>query len=153
MGSSIAEEGTLNVSTTRPRAQATDTEPQFGMWRSEEGVAAHRRAVETDVATIARTLRDVLGAKLTNYGAGLKDPKAIDRYIGGAQTPRVETEQRLRSLFQVTALLLADDSPAVARAWMIGANPQLNDEAPIEMMHLGRVGPTLRAAESFALDG
>jgi len=47
----------------------------------------------------------------------------------------------------------AEETPATTRAWMIGANPQLNDEAPIEALHQKKTAAVMRAAEAFVLGG
>ena len=59
----------------------------------------------------------------------------------------------MRDLFQVTRLLLDRESASTTRAWMIGANPQLEDQAPIELLHERQLGPVLRAAEAFVQSG
>lgn len=112
----------------------------------------HRLAVAQDPSTIAQSLQETLGQRLTAYAIGIRDPKAIGKYAQGRH-PRTDTEARLRNLFQVVRLLLDRESAATVRAWMIGANPQLDDEAPIELLHQGRPQAVLRAAEAFVLGG
>lgn len=97
-------------------------------------------------------LQETLGQKLTAFAVGIKDPKAIGKYATGRQ-PRADTEARLRDLYRVTRLLLSEETPSTVRAWMIGANPQLNDEAPIEALHERCTAPVMRAAEAFVLGG
>jgi hypothetical protein len=112
----------------------------------------HRLAISQDVATLAQSLQETLGQRLVAYAVGIRDPKAIGKYARG-RAPRADTEARLRDLFQVTRLLLGRESAATARAWMIGANPQLEDQAPIELLHNRQLGPVLRAAEAFVRGG
>jgi hypothetical protein len=119
----------------------------------EANEQAHQQAVREDIARIAQFLQETLGQKLTAYAAGVKDPKAIGKYARGDHAPREETEARLRNVFRVTQLLLTGDSPATVRAWMIGSNPQLDDDAPIELLHETQVRPVLRAAEAFLMGG
>lgn len=108
----------------------------------------HRLAVSEEIAVVAQSLQETLGQKLTAFAVGIKDPKAIDRYATGWQ-PRADIEARLRDLFRVTRLLLLEEAPTTVRAWMIGANPQLNDEAPIAALQERRTAPVIRAAEAF----
>jgi len=51
--------------------------------------------------------------------------------------------------YQVLQLLLTVDSPHVARAWLIGMNPQLDDEAPADVIREGRLREALVAAQAF----
>jgi len=112
----------------------------------------HRIAVSEEIATIAQALQETLGQKLVAFAVGIKDPKAIGKYAGGRH-PRVDTEARLRDLYRITRLLLSGETPATTRAWMIGSNPQLNDEAPIEAVHYQKTAAVMRAAEAFVLGG
>ena len=112
----------------------------------------HRLAISQDVGTLAQSLQETLGQRLVAYAVGIRDPKAIGKYARG-RAPRAGTEARLRDVFQVTRLLLDRESAATTRAWMIGANPQLDDQAPIELLHQCQLGPVLRAAEAFVQGG
>ena len=111
-----------------------------------------RLSVQEGTDTIAQSLQETLGQRLTAFAVGIKDPKAIGKYAAGRQ-PRADTEARLRDLFRVTRLLLSTEPPATVRAWMIGANPQLADEAPIEALHRRQTPAVMRAAEAFVLAG
>lgn len=113
---------------------------------------AHRDAVRQNLERVAEVLQETLGQRLVAYAVGVRDPKAIGKYARG-RAPRDGTERRLRDLYRVTRILLSEETPATARAWMIGANPQLGDEAPIEVLHQQRVQPVIRAAEAFVVGG
>jgi hypothetical protein len=52
----------------------------------------------------------------------------------------------------VARLLLAVDADHTVRAWFIGMNPQLDDEAPIDAIAAGDTKAVLAAARSF-IDG
>lgn len=112
----------------------------------------HRLAVSEELTTIAQSLQETLGQRLVAFAVGIKDPKAIGKYATGRK-PRADTEARLRDLYRVTRLLLSAETPGTTRAWMIGANPQLNDAAPIEALHERQIAPVMRAAEAFVLGG
>jgi hypothetical protein len=112
----------------------------------------HRLSTKEPTTRIAQSLQETLGQRLAAYAIGIKDPKAIGQYAHGRQ-PRTDTERRLRALFMVTRLLLDVDGADVARAWMIGANPQLEDRAPIEVLHEDDVRAVLRAAQAFVQGG
>lgn len=113
----------------------------------------HREAVKEDIATIAQSLQETLGQRLVAFAVEVKDPKAIGRYAKGRMSPRTDTEARLRDLYRVTRLLLSRESPDTVRAWMIGANPELGDEAPIKALHEQRIAAVLAAADAFLQGG
>ena len=114
---------------------------------------AHRHAIRQEVRKIAQVLQETLGQKLTAYAVGVKDPKAIGRYAKGTQEPREGTERRLRDVYQIVKLLSGVEAPATIRAWMIGMNPQLGDEAPIESLHQADNASVLHAADNFRTGG
>lgn len=109
---------------------------------------AHRDAIRLPIANIAEMLQEALGQRLAAYAVGLRDPKAVGRYAREEQEPRQETEGRLRDLYRVTRILLARETSRTVRAWMIGANPLLDDRAPVELLHRRSVAPVMRTAEA-----
>ena len=112
---------------------------------------AHRETVSESVASITSFLADLLGARLTARLAGV-DTSSISRWKSGTATPHEDSERRLRAAHQVARLLLAVDADQTARAWFIGMNPQLDDEAPIDAIAFGDAKAVLAAARSF-IDG
>jgi hypothetical protein len=112
---------------------------------------AHRRATETTIADLVKTLQEVLGRQLVASLAGV-DVKTVDRWAEGRK-PRADSEARLRTAFQVYQLLLSRDSDHTARAWFLGLNPQLDDVSPIEALREGRLREVIVAAKSFTLGG
>lgn len=113
---------------------------------------AHRQAVRTDMATIARYLQEVLGQRLTAVIADVSDAKAVGRWAQARQTPRPEVEKRLRLAFQITQMLMAVDSANTVRAWFTGMNPELDDASPALMIAKEPVR-VLQAARSFLANG
>jgi hypothetical protein len=114
---------------------------------------AHQAAMRMEFSAVAGFLQETLGQRLTAYAAGVRDPKTSGKYLQGRPPRNDETERRLRALYQVVQLLLDHDTPRTVRAWMIGANPELGDEAPIERLHLGDVPAVLNAARAFVVGG
>lgn len=114
---------------------------------------AHQRAVTVDIAGVARYLQETLGQKLVAYMTGLADPKGVGHWARGEQAPRSGTEAKLRAVYQVFHLLLAEDSAHVVRAWFIGMNPQLGDDSPAEAIREGRLKEVLAAARAFVSGG
>ncbi len=109
--------------------------------------------VEHSIADIAGVLQEHLGQRLTAHIAGQADPKAIGQIALGKRTPREDSERRLRAAYQILTLLLDEESAHTARAWFIGMNPQLDDEAPADVLREGRLRDVLAAARSYSTGG
>ena len=119
-------------------------------------LAAHREATLAPFAQITGELAAVIGKKLTAYIAGVKDVRALDRWMEGA-APYKNVEERLRFAFRVVKTLQNHDSPSVVQAWLTGLNPELNDRVPIRLLREGDlevVGPQiLGAIRAFVAGG
>lgn len=110
-------------------------------------------ASQTEWSDIVRGVYDLLGRKLTAYLAGMRDTKAVTRWIDGTtmQARSIKTEQRVREAFVICELLLAvGEAPSTIRAWFMGMNPELYDEAPVEATRAGRLREVRVAAFAFA---
>jgi hypothetical protein len=118
--------------------------------RSEK---AHRTQVTFDIADIAAFLQETLGQKLVAFMANVKDAKTVGQWIKGEQSPREDSEKRLRTAFQIFHLLQDEESPHTVRAWMIGMNPQLDEESPAEAIREGRLKDALIAAKAYVSGG
>ncbi len=125
------------------------------MAKTTKSVASevHHRSVSFEIAEVAKYLQDALGQKLVAYMAGVNDPKRVGRWAQGLQTPRADAERRLRAAFQIFHLLLASDGDHVVRAWFIGMNPELDDDAPADAIREGRLKEVLTAAKAFTAGG
>ena len=110
-------------------------------------------AIRTEWSEVVRGVYDLLGRKLTAYLAGMRDTKAVTRWIDGTtgQARSIEVEQRVREAFVICELLRAvGEAPATIRTWFIGMNPELYDEAPVEAIRAGRLREVRAAALAFA---
>ncbi len=120
------------------------------------GLLAHRESLNLKFADLVSQLADAIGRKLIAYVAGVKDVRAVNRWIGGAQ-PYGDVESRLRLTFQVVRTLLDHDSPQVIQAWLMGVNPELGDRVPLRLLREGDlavVAPeVLAAARAFIAGG
>ncbi|MFD7628047.1 XRE family transcriptional regulator [Streptomyces sp. NPDC059851] len=113
---------------------------------------AHVTTVRMQISDIARFLQDNLGQRLTARIANISDPKQVGKWASGDTMPRPESEQRLRAALQVFQLIQDAESLYTARAWMIGMNPQLDDEAPAQCIADGRWRDVMVAARAY-VDG
>lgn len=120
------------------------------------GLQAHRESLNLEFPDLVARLAEVIGRKLTAYVAGVKDMRAVERWMGGGQ-PYGEVESRLRLTFQVVRTLLDHDSPHVIQAWLMGVNPELGDRVPLRLLREGDlavVAPeVLAAARAFIAGG
>jgi len=99
----------------------------------ERRTSAHRRAIASDVPTLTKTLQKHLGQALLAVIVD-SSPRAIARWISGDTTPSATTERLLRDVAQIFDVITTVDTPQVARAWFMGMNPQLDDQAPAELL-------------------
>jgi hypothetical protein len=115
---------------------------------------AHRQAVVTPVDDVASFLQDLLGRRLVAYVAGVKDAKTVSRWASGeVGSVRQESEERVRTAYEVAQLLVRFDSPRIVKAWFIGLNPQLDDVSPAETIREGRLKEAKAAARAFVAGG
>jgi hypothetical protein len=111
---------------------------------------AHREALRLPASKVVETLVEIIGRKRTAYIGGVKDARAVDRWIAGG------AESRLRFAFQVARAISEHDSPAVVQAWLTGVNPELGDRVPLRLMReneIDAVAPAiLSAARAYLSD-
>lgn len=106
------------------------------------------------LSEIAGLLQELLSVRLTAYVAGVKSGKSVTRWARGeVVSVRQESEQRLRTAYEIVHLLSQFDSPKVIRAWFIGMNPELDDVSPAEAIRDGRFRDAIGAAKSFIVSG
>jgi hypothetical protein len=114
----------------------------------------HRSALRQPASTIAGSLQETIGQRLVAFGVGVRNPKLVGRWARGEHQPRAAHERDLRELFQIVSLLVeSGEAASTVRAWLIGSNPQLEDQAPIEVFHAGAIDQVKRAAEAFVTGG
>ena len=120
------------------------------------GLQAHRESLSLNCAELVSRLADSIGRKLIAYVAGVKDVRAVERWIAGGQ-PYGDVEPRLRLTFQVVRTWLEHDSREVVQAWLMGVNPELGDRVPLRLLREGDlavVAPeVLAAARAFIAGG
>jgi hypothetical protein len=112
-------------------------------------------ATRADQPELVRGLRDLLGARLVAYLAGVTETRAVRQWADGERRIRdVLVEQRLRTAYQAALMIVARDRREVAQSWFQGLNPQLEDRSPARMLREEKpdvAGPQiLAAARRFA---
>ena len=117
---------------------------------------AHREALRLPMSIVVSRLVEMIGKKLTAYIGGVKDVRAVDRWMAGSELYS-NADTRLRFAFQVAKTIGEHDSSAVIQAWFTGVNPELGDRVPIRLLREGdidAVAPAiLGAARAFLAGG
>ena len=117
---------------------------------------AYRESLQLPFPELVSQLASSIGRKLTAYIAGVKDVRALDRWLQGGE-PYGDVEKRLRFAFRVVRTLQDHDSPRVVQAWLMGVNPELGDRTPIRLLRDGDLDSVavevLSAARAFIAGG
>lgn len=114
----------------------------------------HGQAMRVPVREAAESLQRLLTGRIAAYVVNVKEAKTITRWAADAVVEiRPESEQRLRAAYEIMTLLLRFEGPGTTRAWFLGMNPHLEDDAPADALHEGRLQETLGAAKSFVAYG
>lgn len=115
--------------------------------------SAHVNSVAVSPEDIVRRLADVLGKNLLALIVN-RDLRTVTRWVQNDQLRlSAADETRVRNTFQVFSLLMSVEGEHTVRAWFMGMNPQLEDEAPAEALAAGRIRETLAAARAFVNGG
>ena len=116
---------------------------------------AHREALRLPASKVVEKLVEIVGRKMTAYIGGVKDARAVDRWIAGGEIYG-DGESRLRFAIQIALTLSEHDSPAIVQAWLKGVNPELGDRVPLRLMReneIDAVAPAiLSAARAYLND-
>lgn len=88
-----------------------------------------REAVTADLADVAGWLQDQLGQQLTAYVAGLRDPKVVGKWRRG-HAPRARPGSAAGRPTPAARMLVDAYGANTTRAWFLGSNSRLDDEAP-----------------------
>jgi hypothetical protein len=119
-------------------------------------LTAHRESLRLSFPELVSRIVDLIGRKLTAYVAGVKDVRAIDRWLEGGE-PYGDVKSRLQLTFVVASTLRDHDSPRVVQAWLTGVNPELGDRTPIKLLREGNLESVavevLGAARAFIAGG
>jgi hypothetical protein len=123
---------------------------------SRPDLAAHREALRLPIPEIVKQLVGLIGRKLTAYVGGVRDVRAVDRWMNGSELYG-DAEQRLRFAFQLVRMLAEKEDPTVIQSWLTGLNPELGDRVPLRLMRendLETVAPEIMgAARAFLVGG
>lgn len=117
---------------------------------TKQDIGIHAQTTKLDAHELCRQLVSHLGPTLVATLANVRDQKLPHKWAqADGPVPRSESLRRLQAAHRAWAMISQSDSDHVARAWFIGANPRLNEEAPVMRLREGDVGAVLAAAKAF----
>jgi hypothetical protein len=90
----------------------------------------HARVTRQPIAVTATALQDLFGQRLVAAIAGVRDPKAVGRWIRGEDVPRAQAAAALQNALQVVEILRTQEDDDTVRSWFRGMNPDLGDRPP-----------------------
>lgn len=103
-------------------------------------LAAHEEVIRLTLPKVVSRLTDELGAKLVAYIGSVNETRAVRQWMDAGENhrePRGDTSIRLREALTVTLMLRARDSKPTVQAWLMGLNPQLDDQSPATLLRDG----------------
>lgn len=115
--------------------------------------AAHTSSLAVSPEDIVRRLADALGKNVLAFIVN-RDVRTIARWLDNAQLRlEPEVDRTVRNTHQVYVLLSSIEGDHTIRAWFMGMNPQLEEEAPAEALRDGRFREVMAAAKAFVNGG
>ncbi|MFC8393632.1 XRE family transcriptional regulator [Streptomyces sp. NPDC057238] len=100
---------------------------------------------------MASLLQETFSQRVTAHITGVDDHRQVGRWARERNAPRIDSESRMRAACQVFARIANCENEHIVRAWMLGMNPQLDDDSPIGATAEGRFKEVMAAARSFQL--
>jgi len=101
---------------------------------------------------VVRYLNRNLGTTLVAYMADVRSRQMPKKWEVGECVPRDAALRRLLLAYEVLKLLVDNEDKCVARNWMIGMNPRLDDQAPATVIRMFLPKAVLGAARAFVED-
>lgn len=120
---------------------------------SQARIDVHRDAMLLDIHDLVRRLIDAVGPAVVQSMTGTKDRTMPSRWARpDGPTPQMEAQKRLRLGYQVWRTVEAAEGRDVALAFLVGANPRLEDDLPLNAVYELRHAEVLGAARAFVDD-
>src|SRR3954466_6291430 len=93
---------------------------------------SHSEVAQANVGELARRLVMHLGPTLVATLSGVRSRQMPHRWAqpDGPQ-PSPDAQARMKAAHRVWELIRSTEGDDIARAWLIGANPYLNEQAPV----------------------
>lgn len=104
--------------------------------------------IDVDDAELVRLVRDILGARLTAYVAGVQETRIVRAWADRTAKPSDGVAQRLRIAYRIAAQIEDCEGSAVTQAWFMGMNPELDDQSPARILRAGNVDTLARVKDA-----
>jgi hypothetical protein len=120
--------------------------------------AATRNSIYADATRmnfhdLVRELNENVGTTVVQTMAGTKDRTSPYKWAKpDGPTPGAEVVSRLRLGYRVWKTVESAEGRNVALAWLMGANPRLNEGLPVLYIQKQRTREVIGAAEAFVDD-
>ena len=112
-----------------------------------------RDTTRMNIHDLVREMNANVGATVVQTMAGTKDRTSPHKWAKpDGPEPRPEVEARLRLGYRVWKTLATAEGKNVALAWLMGANPRLDENLPALYIQQQRTREVLGAAEAFVDD-
>ncbi|MGP4968537.1 hypothetical protein [Glutamicibacter ardleyensis] len=106
-----------------------------------------------NIHDIVRELNENLGVSVVQGIAAVKNRTSPSQWAKpDGPEPRPEVETRLRLGHRVWKTLELSEGNNVALAWLLGANPRLNEDVPLLYIQRNQASQVIGAAEAFISD-
>lgn len=113
----------------------------------------HVESTRMNIHDIVRELNNNVGSTVVQSMAGVKNRTSpIEWARPDGPEPRAEVETRLRLGYRVFRTLEQAEGKNLALAWLMGANPRLDEELPLLYIQRNLARDVIGAAESFVND-
>lgn len=111
-------------------------------------------AMRMDFHDLVKVLNENVGATVVQTMAGVRDRTSPYKWAkpDGPLPDRPEVVARVRLGYRVWRTLTQFEAPSVALAWLMGANPRLDEEMPVLYIQRQLGQEVLGAAEAFVYD-
>lgn len=106
-----------------------------------------------NIHDLVRELNENVGTTVVRTMAGAKDRTSPHKWAKpDGPKPGAEAEGRLRLGYRVWKTVQMAEGRDIALAWLMGANPRLDEDLPVMAIQEQRTREVLGAAEAFVND-
>lgn len=113
----------------------------------------HQDTTRMNIHDLVRELNENVGAVVVQTMAGVKDRTSPYKWAKpDGPEPRQDIVDRLRLGYRVWKTVAMADGKHVALAWLMGANPRLEENLPVLYIQQQRSREVIGAAEAFVND-
>lgn len=106
-----------------------------------------------NIHDLVRELNENVGTAVVQSMTGVKDRTLPTKWAkDDGPVPRADAQQRLRLGYRVWRTIELAEGRNVALAWLLGANPRLEETTPVTFVRELRTREVVGAAEAFIHD-